>query len=270
MGQALSDTQMKDMLLSLRSSLHDDMQSMLRKIDDNMQEMGDRLPHTENKMAEFATAFNDLVDSHNSQTDEVTWLKSKVSDLEDRSRQNNLKIRGIPESVKTEDLATYTTTFFKALLPDPAQDDLLIDRIHRIPKPNHISDNVPRDVLLCIHFYHIKDHLMQSLRSSTAMTDDYSHLLFFSDLSTFTLLQRHKLAPITRALRSRNIRYRFPLKLLVTKDNTVHQVLSFAQGKELLNDWNIPVELPAVPTPTASDNADCHKVSYKKSRSHKT
>lgn len=50
--------------------------------------------------------FNELVDAHNERDDEISWLKAKVADLEDRSRWNNVKIRGIPESVTAPDLNT--------------------------------------------------------------------------------------------------------------------------------------------------------------------
>lgn len=46
---------------------------------------------------EFASTFNDLIDSHNAHEDDITWVKiAKIADLEDRSRRNNVQIRGIP------------------------------------------------------------------------------------------------------------------------------------------------------------------------------
>lgn len=51
-------------------------------------------------MGKFASSHNTLdVDVHNDQEDGMEKLKAKVADLEDRSRRNNVKIRGMPESV---------------------------------------------------------------------------------------------------------------------------------------------------------------------------
>lgn len=49
-------------------------------------------------MGEYASSYNSLVDAHNDQSEEVAWLKAKVTDLEHRSHRNNVKLRGIPES----------------------------------------------------------------------------------------------------------------------------------------------------------------------------
>lgn len=48
-------------------------------------------------MGEFEDTFNTMVEAHNDHDDEISWLKAKVADLEDRSIRNNLKIRWIPE-----------------------------------------------------------------------------------------------------------------------------------------------------------------------------
>lgn len=42
----------------------------------------------------------------------------KISDLENRSGRNNLKLRGIPESLPSQDLLQYATDMFRVLLPD--------------------------------------------------------------------------------------------------------------------------------------------------------
>lgn len=48
--------------------------------------MGKRVHHVENKVGEFAVAHNELVDAHNEAEDALTAIKSKLADLEDRSR----------------------------------------------------------------------------------------------------------------------------------------------------------------------------------------
>ena len=76
----------------------------------------------------------------------IEELRSKIA--EDRSRRNNLKIRGIPESVQQGDLRDCTTTLFKDILPELTDLDVTIDRIHRLPKPTFPPAQVLRDVIL--------------------------------------------------------------------------------------------------------------------------
>lgn len=68
------------------------------------------------------------------------WLKSKLTDLEDRSRLNNVQIRGIPESVKNHDLRPFFTNILNEALPDLPLEEIAIDRIHRFPKPKPLTD----------------------------------------------------------------------------------------------------------------------------------
>lgn len=74
------------MLVSLRSSLHADMMQCMSNIKTEVGELGGRIDHIERKMCDFAESHNTLVDAHNDQSDDITWLKAKVADLEDRSR----------------------------------------------------------------------------------------------------------------------------------------------------------------------------------------
>lgn len=46
-------------------------------------------------MAEFWEAHNRLVDAHNKLENEIQMLSTKLADIEDRNRRNNVKIRGI-------------------------------------------------------------------------------------------------------------------------------------------------------------------------------
>lgn len=65
-----------------------------------VQELGGRVDHIKHKMGEFASSHNTLKDAHNDQEDELEKLKAKVADIEDRSRWNNVKLGGVPESVQ--------------------------------------------------------------------------------------------------------------------------------------------------------------------------
>lgn len=81
-GQPVLDTTMKDMLLSLQSSLMTNLSSLIHKFSTDMR---DRVQYMENKMEEFTDTVNDLVDAYMVQKDDTMWIKAKLADLEDRS-----------------------------------------------------------------------------------------------------------------------------------------------------------------------------------------
>lgn len=50
-------------------------------------------------MADLFSAHNELVDGFADHEDELQRINLKLPDLEDRSRQNNIKFRNVPESI---------------------------------------------------------------------------------------------------------------------------------------------------------------------------
>lgn len=98
----------------------------------------DRVSHIEANIGDITTTINDIIDTQEDHAQDTKWIKDKLADIEDRSR-NNIKIRGIPESVQPSDLSPYVRGRFKAILPDLKKIKLVIDRIHRLPKPNFFA-----------------------------------------------------------------------------------------------------------------------------------
>lgn len=105
--------------------------------------MGKRVDHVEQAMGEYSTSFNTLVDAHSAHSDEILQIKDKLAYLEDRSRSNNLKVRRIPETVNATQLLQYVQDMFSALAPELSVLELTMDKVHRVPKPPFLADNVP-------------------------------------------------------------------------------------------------------------------------------
>lgn len=157
------------------------------------------------------------------------------------SRCNNVKIRGVPESVKQADLLPFFTDVMKAALPELPLEELLIDRIHRLPKPKHIPAHLPRNTIAHIHFYQTKETLMAAFRQVDQLPEQLQSLSLFIDLSAHTTQQCRQLATITKPLRNHHISYqwRYLAKLLITKDDRLYTINSLADGLRLLRDWQI-------------------------------
>lgn len=94
-GQPIMDTTLKEMLISLRGTLHRDMATVVSQVREEFAKLGDRVHNVESKMGEFAVAQNELVDAHKEREENVTLLKVEIAGLETRSRRNNVKFRGV-------------------------------------------------------------------------------------------------------------------------------------------------------------------------------
>lgn len=88
----MSESTLKDMLVSLWAFLHADLMECVTNFKSEVQELGGRVDHIEHKMGEFAASHNILIDAHSEQDDEMEKLKAKLAEKEDRSRRNNVKL----------------------------------------------------------------------------------------------------------------------------------------------------------------------------------
>lgn len=100
---------LKDMLVSLHNSIQAYIASLIHQFKEEMCEIGTKVSCTEYRICEFATTFNELVDAHNERDEYIEWLMVKIVNLEDHSRQNNVKMNGITETVHSTNLRDYFT-----------------------------------------------------------------------------------------------------------------------------------------------------------------
>ncbi|CAH2295602.1 Hypothetical predicted protein [Pelobates cultripes] len=147
-------------------------------------------------------------------------LRRQVEDLENRSRRQNIRIRGLPEP-DTSPLPDTARALFKHILGHNCPEEIQFDRIHRALGPPR-QDGKPRDVLCCLHAYSLKEALMSATRGMDKIMFQGLEVALFQDLSGLTLDARRALRPITAALREKHVPYRwgFPFSLQIKHGNT--------------------------------------------------
>lgn len=91
--------------------------------------------------------------------DQLAEVQLHVEDLENWSRQNNLRIRGLQEATGPENLLeTVRAILHRILEPDPPAN-LEFDRVHRALGPKPVDPEHPRDVICHLHRYTQKSRL---------------------------------------------------------------------------------------------------------------
>lgn len=251
----LTEQSLQHLFESFRHHLQTDFKSMMAEFKNDIQALVSRTEHVEKKMSEFTKSHNALLDSHATLEEEVARLTAKTLDLEDRSRRNNIRLRGIPESVPPDQLRPFLIDFMTLVLPNCTQLDFTIDRIHRIPKPKNIPPQSPRDTLARIHFFHIKDQFLRDIKAVANLPDRFQQISIYPDLSAATMMRRKEFAPFTKVLRDHDIRYRwgFPVKLIIYKDGNTSICQTPAALKDCLSQWNLlstPTNSPPRKRPT--------------------
>lgn len=73
-GQPVLYTTLKNMLVSLMSTIHVDIVSLAQQFKSDVRDVGDRVTHFEERMGEFKSTFNELIDTQ--QEDDLAWIRS--------------------------------------------------------------------------------------------------------------------------------------------------------------------------------------------------
>lgn len=205
-----------NLLARFRSIVRDEITVASRKLSSDLVRGLKEIGHRTNQLEQRMDLATTVLEGHEEEVDkmnaEITLLKDKLEEAENRARRDNLRIRGIPENIT--DLQGTATAFFQELAPGIPVDRLEFDRIHRslAPKP---SDGPPRDVIIKFHFYRTKEKLLQAAREQQDISFQGSPLQQFADLSLVTIARRRGLKPYLQILQTQGIRYRwgFPFKL---------------------------------------------------------
>lgn len=182
-------------------------------------------------------------------------LQAKLTDLEARSRRNNLRIYGIPEESEGTNLLEFVTRLIKSEVGLPLTDlDLGIQRCHRAlaSKPPH--DAPPRSVVICFQEFRVKEQVMHTAWRKKDVRCAGKRIYFDQDYPPEILKKRKAYAGILRVLKAKGIRFRtpHPAKLKVFFDSGTQNYESAAEAAEDLKKRGFALESITEPGPTAA------------------
>lgn len=158
------------------------------------------------------TALEHLQDAH---IDDAMMLQMHMEEMEDRSRRNNLRLRGLPEATGPKDLADTATAIFRGLPGDPLPLGLDNYRIHRALGPRSQDPNRPRDVKCRLHYSH-KESIARKAWEAGVVDFDGAAVKILPDVPRATLQRRATLRPVLELARRHDATYRwgYPLSVL--------------------------------------------------------
>ncbi|CAH2253553.1 Hypothetical predicted protein [Pelobates cultripes] len=96
-----------------------------------MEDLVARTQATENKMKELVETVQTHVTEIQELREQIRTLEEANEDLNNRTRRNNIWVRGLLEMAFTELLPDSLLAVFQHLLPEASAADLLMDRAHQ-------------------------------------------------------------------------------------------------------------------------------------------
>lgn len=234
---------MKDMFKELTNTLKSD----LAEIKSDVKQIYARVHTLEESNEQISQHASRLEDTVKLQQRELYELKLHVDDLENRSRRNNLRIRGLTEQIEDKNIHTVIQQIFLELLGKDGDEDLGLERVHRVYRPKNAPKDAPRDVLCYILSFRLKEEILSKARFAKSISYEGSEITIFQDVSKYTLDKRRQLATFTRALRDNKIKYRwlYPFGILISHNNRTFTVKSPEELAAIVPKLNIgQVEIP--------------------------
>lgn len=146
-------------------------------------------------------------------------LTAKLADLEGRSRRQNIRIVGLPESIE----GSRPTAFFSHLLVDVLGTEILpsppeLDRAHRSLAPKPAPGAKPRPVIIRLHRFQVKDQIIREARRRGNLSFKEHNIRIYEDYTAEVLKQRAEYKEAMAELYKRGYKpsLLFPAKLRIT------------------------------------------------------
>lgn len=170
-------------------------------------------------------------------SDSNAKLLAKVSDLESRSRRNNIRIVGLPESIE----GPRPSAYFSQLLFDVMGEDVLpsppeIDRAHRTLVNKPAAGEKPRAVIIRIHRYQQKERIIREARVKRGkLMFQGNPIAIYEDYAPEVMAQRSKYRRVMADLYNLGLKpaLLFPARLSIkTKDGGKRSFSSVTEAED--------------------------------------
>ncbi|CAH2219856.1 Hypothetical predicted protein [Pelobates cultripes] len=151
------------------------------------EELGTDLASLEGRMDEVEAAAHESTQQHQATEVAVTrqgtlllTLRRQVEDLQNRSRRNNIRVRGLPEA-DAAPLATTLEALFRQVLGADAPPELHLMNAHRALGPPR-QDGSPKDVICCLRDGDLNEQIMNAARGKMTIRFRDADISLFQDL----------------------------------------------------------------------------------------
>lgn len=219
----------------------------LRELKEEVGSISTKMVSLESEMASVKQKMGALENSSHTSQQNLINMALQLMDLENRDRRNNLRFRGIPESVEDKDLHATVTAICNHYLDRAPNEFIELDRVHRVFRRRNVDNTRPRDVLCRIHFFVIKERVIRKAWDKGPMKLEESEVLVLQDLAGKTLAMRRALKPILDVLKKKGALYTwgYPFNIRIRWRGNVFVLKVPSQLPELFSFLEVqPFEMP--------------------------
>ncbi|KAE8291543.1 hypothetical protein D5F01_LYC08898 [Larimichthys crocea] len=192
------------------ASFKEDVYNKLKANKDELQDQKKSFNEAQTHIEELE-AFNlEAKDTLLTTLHEQRKLQDKLTDLEGRSRRNNVRIFGVPEGAEGDSVPRFVEELLQRKLTLPEGTSLLIQRAHRATARRPGPGETPRSIIINLLRFDTKEMILRKAWQKRVKLGN-SPLYFDNDYAAEVVQQRRAYMEIKKTLKAKGIRFQTPL-----------------------------------------------------------
>ncbi|CAL1594739.1 unnamed protein product [Knipowitschia caucasica] len=238
-------TEMKDEIKQELAHFKTEINQKLLNITADIRNQGTRLAESEQRIGELESANKDLRDALLHSVKQQKTLMTKMTDLEGRSRRNNLRVYNISENAEGSSMSSFMDTFLKRELSLREEEDLQIQRAHRSLGPKPQDKHAARSILVNFQRFDMKDKVLRAAWAKKIIFDG-KVITFANDMPTEINNKMKEYKDIKKSLKEAKIRFQtpYPAKLRVHWEDGPRVYKTAKEAAEDARKRGLSVEIP--------------------------
>ncbi|KAJ1181103.1 hypothetical protein NDU88_006313 [Pleurodeles waltl] len=151
---------------------------------------------------------------------ELLHLHSRLTDLEDRSRRNNIHLLGIPEGTEGMDILSYLRDMLPKLTNTTFDPPLKFQRAHRLGPKRQDRKGCPRPLIACMLCHGQTRQLLQTAQTQGPLRLGTLEIRLSADFSRETAERRRAFLSLRPRLHHLNVKFGLfkPARMWITKN----------------------------------------------------
>ncbi|KAJ1187683.1 hypothetical protein NDU88_004457 [Pleurodeles waltl] len=151
---------------------------------------------------------------------ELLHLRSRLTDLEDRSRRNNIRLLGIPKRTEDADIASYLRDMLPKLTNITFDPPLEFQRVHRLGPKRQNGKGHPHPIIACMLRHGQARQLLETARTQGPLRLHTLDIRLSADFSRETAERRRAFLSLRPRLRHLDVKFGLfePARMWITKN----------------------------------------------------
>ena len=192
------------------ANFKEDVNNKLKANSDELQDQKKSLNEAQTRIEELESFNMEAKDALLATLREQKKLQDKLTDLEGRSRRNNVRIFGVPEGSEGDSVIRFVEELIQRELTLPVGTNLLIQRAHRAAARRPGPGETPRSIIINFLQFDTKEMVLRKAWQKRVKLGN-TPLFFDNDYAAEVVQKRRAYMEIKKTLKAKGIRFQTPL-----------------------------------------------------------